>query len=160
MFGAMSKRGQDTTSSDSSPVGNARPSNLVMHSQCKEDVSPQSSGSRANSENDDERKKQLAWPQETGDIPTQTLKVGIPKVNRKEMVNLTHRKLRRKDQTRANSEQDSSSTRKIDSLSPEMEKLRFSNHRYMGKICQCLQKKLGRSALDATFSIESYKHMY
>ena len=78
-------------------------------------------------------------------------------MNRQEMVNLTHRKLGRKDQTRANSEQDSSSTRKPDALSPEMENLRFSKHRYMGKICQCLQKKLGRSALDATFSIESHK---
>ena len=59
VVGAMSKRGQDTTSSDSSPVAKARPTNLVMHSQCKEDVSPQSSGSRVNPENDDERK---SWP--------------------------------------------------------------------------------------------------
>ena len=103
------------------------------------------------------KEKELAWPLETGDIPTQTLKVGIPKVNRQEMVTLTHRKLRRKGQTRANSEQDSSSTRKPDAVSPEMENMRFSNHRYMGKICQCSQKKLGTSALDATFSIESYK---
>ena len=40
-IGAMSKRGQDTTSSDGSPVAKARPTNLVMHGQCKEDVSPQ-----------------------------------------------------------------------------------------------------------------------
>ena len=53
VIGAMSKRGQDTTSSDSSPVAKARPTNLVMHSQCKEDVSPHSSGSLVNLENDD-----------------------------------------------------------------------------------------------------------
>ena len=48
VIGAMSKRVQDTTS---------RPTNLVMHSQCKEDVSPQRSGSLVNPVNDDERKK-------------------------------------------------------------------------------------------------------
>ena len=32
---------KDTTSSDGSPVAKARPTNLVMHSQSKEDVSPQ-----------------------------------------------------------------------------------------------------------------------
>ena len=52
----MLKRGQDTTSSDSSPVA-TRPTNLVMHDQCKEDVSPHSSGSRVNLVNDDERKR-------------------------------------------------------------------------------------------------------
>ena len=33
VIGAMSKRGQDTTSSDSSQVAKARPTKLVMHSQ-------------------------------------------------------------------------------------------------------------------------------
>ena len=37
--------------------------------------------------------------------------------------------------------------------------MRFSNHRYMGKILQCLQTTLGRSAIDATFSTEAYKQM-
>ena len=44
VIGAMSKRGQDTTSSDASPMAKARPTNLVMHGQCKEDVSPQKIG--------------------------------------------------------------------------------------------------------------------
>ena len=35
--------------------------------------------------------------------------------------------------------------------------MRFSDHQYMGKIFQCVQKKLGRSAINATFSMESYK---
>ena len=56
MIGAMSKRGQDTTSSAGSPVAKARPTNLVMRSQCKEDVS-QRSGSLVNPVNDDERKR-------------------------------------------------------------------------------------------------------
>ena len=59
-------------SSDGSPVAEARPTNLVMHGQCKEDVSPQRSGSLVNPVNDDDRKR-VGLPQETGDIPTQTL---------------------------------------------------------------------------------------
>ena len=76
---------------------------------------------------------------------------------RQEKVNLAHRKLGQKNQTRAKSEENSSCTRKLDASSPELENMRFSNHRYVGKIFQCLQKKLGRSSLDAMFSIESYK---
>ena len=56
MIGAMSKRRQDTTSSDGSPVAKARPTNLVMHGQCKGDVSPQRSGSLVNPENDDRKR--------------------------------------------------------------------------------------------------------
>ena len=56
VIGAMSKRAQDTTSSDGSPVAKARPTNLVMHSQCQEDVSPHRSGSLVNPVNDDNRK--------------------------------------------------------------------------------------------------------
>ena len=37
VIGSMSKRGQDTTSSDGSPVAKARPANLVVHGQRKED---------------------------------------------------------------------------------------------------------------------------
>ena len=83
--------------------------------------------------------------------------VGNSLVNRQENVTLAHRKLGQKHQTRAKSEDDSSSTRKLDASLPELENMRFSNHRYMWKIFQCLQKKLGRSAIDATFSIESFK---
>ena len=86
-----------------------------------------------------------------------TSKLGNSQVNRQEKVNLAHRNLGQKDQTRATSEENPSSTRKIDASLPELENMRFSNHRYTGKIYQCLQMKLGRSAIGATFSIESYK---
>ena len=56
VIGAMSKRGQDITSSDGSPVAKARRTNLVMHGQCKKDVSPQRWRSLVNSENDNNRK--------------------------------------------------------------------------------------------------------
>ena len=57
VIGAMSKRGQNTTSNDGSPTAKARSVNLVMHSQCKEETSSSSLGSRVNPGNDDERKK-------------------------------------------------------------------------------------------------------
>ena len=60
---------------------------------------------------------------------------------RQEKVNLAHRKLRQKGQTLAKSAENSSCTRKLDASSPELENMRFSNHRYMGKVFQCLQKK-------------------
>ena len=57
MIGAMSKRGQETTSNDGSPTGKARPVNLVTRSQYKEETSSSSLGSRVNPVNDDERKR-------------------------------------------------------------------------------------------------------
>ena len=60
VIGAMSKRGRDSNSSDGFPMANARPADLVMHGQCKEDVSPQRSGSLVNPVNDNNRKK--CWP--------------------------------------------------------------------------------------------------
>ena len=54
---AMSKRGQHTTWSDGSPVAKARPTNLVMHSQCTDDVSSQSSGSPVDPGNENNRKR-------------------------------------------------------------------------------------------------------
>ena len=56
VIGAMSKRGQETTSNDGSPTAKARPVNFLMHSQCKEETSSSSLGSRVNPVNDDERK--------------------------------------------------------------------------------------------------------
>ena len=57
MSGAMSKRGKETNSREGSPMAKARPTNLVMHRKCKEEVSSQSSGSLVNPVNDDERKR-------------------------------------------------------------------------------------------------------
>ena len=78
-FGAMSKRWQDTTSSDGSTMARARPTNLVLQGHCKEDVSPQRSGSLVNPGNDDERKRVGLASGNWGDIPTQTSKLEIPK---------------------------------------------------------------------------------
>ena len=47
----MTKRGQDASSSDGSPLEKARPTNLVMRSQCEEGISNQRLGSLVNPEN-------------------------------------------------------------------------------------------------------------
>ena len=56
VIGAMSKRGQNTTSNDGSPTAKSRPVNLVMHSPCSEEITSRSLGSLVNRWNDDERK--------------------------------------------------------------------------------------------------------
>ena len=79
-------------------------------------------------------------------------------MHRKENANLAARKLGQKDLTRPKSEEDSSSTVKPDAVSPEMENMKFSDYQYMEKICQCIKKKLGRTSINATFSVDSFKN--
>ena len=65
-------------------------------------------------------------------------------MNRQEKVNLAHRKLGQKDQTRAKSEENSSSTRKLDASLPEFgehEILESSTH---GKDISMLTKEIGK----------------
>ena len=68
-------------------------------------------------------------------------------VYRQENVNLAHRKLGRKTKPEQKSAENSPCTRKLDASSPELVNTRFSDHPYMGKIFQCIQKKLGRTAI-------------
>ena len=85
VIGAMSKRGQNTTSNDGSPTAKARPVDLVMHSPCNEDISSPSLGARVNPWNDDERKRVGQAPGNwmLGDS---TLEVGHSQVSRQEKV--------------------------------------------------------------------------
>ena len=53
----MSKRGQDTTSSDGSPMAEARLTSLVLQRQCKENASSQGSGCPVNPVNEYDRKR-------------------------------------------------------------------------------------------------------
>ena len=39
-----------------------------------------------------------------------------------------------------------------------MENIRFSNYSYVEKMFQCIQKKLGRTSINASFSLGSYKN--
>ena len=105
MIGAMSKRGQDTTSSEGSLVAKARPTNLVMHGQCQEDLSPQRSRSLVNPKNDDDRKR-VGLASGNWGHSSSNFEVENSQVNRQEKVNPAHRKLGQKDQTRAKGEED------------------------------------------------------
>ena len=80
-------------------------------------------------------------------------------MHRQENANLAARKLGQKDLTRPRCEEDSSGAGKPGAVSSVMENMRFSEHRYnMEKICQSIQKKLGRTSINAKFSVKSYKN--
>ena len=98
VIGAMSKRGQDTTSSDGSPMSKAKPANLVLQGKCKEGVSSQGSGSPVNPVNESNRKR-VSLATGNGCSSSSNAEVGSSQVYRQEMVNLASRRLGQKDLT-------------------------------------------------------------
>ena len=48
-------------------------------------------------------------------------------------------------------------TRELAACSLEFRNMEYTNHRYMDKIIQTLEKKLRMSAINATFSMDAYK---
>ena len=74
------------------------------------------------------------------------------------MVTLATRKLGQKDLTRPKSEEDSPSTAQPVAVSPEKENMKFSNYPHVEKIFQCIQKKLGKTSINASFFVDSYKN--
>ena len=124
VIGALLKRGQDTTSSDGFPT--AKSQTCQSGGQCKEDVSPQRSGSLVNLVNDNNRK----WVgQASGNWCSSSSKFEVEgsQVYRQDEVNLA------REETWA----------EPDAVSPEIWNMRLSDHQYMEKIFQCVQKKLG-----------------
>ena len=160
VIGAMSKRGQDTTSSDGSPMTKTPCNiNLVLQGQCKEGVSSQGPGSPVNPGNEHNRKRvSLATGNRGGSCSN--AEVGSSQVYLQEMVNLSARKLGQKDSTRPKSEEDSLSTGQPEAVSPEMENMKLSNYPYVEKICQYVPKKLGRTSMNYTFSVDSSKKQH
>ena len=73
------------------------------------------------------------------------------------MVNLAASKLEQQDLSRPKSEEDSPCTRQL-AVSPEMDNMKFSSNSYVEKTFQCIQKKLGRTSINAAFSVDSYKN--
>ena len=100
----------------------------------------------------DDNKKRVGLATRNSGSSGSNFEVDSSQVYRQEKFYLAHRKIRQKDQTRARSEEHSSCTRKRDASSP----MRFTDHQYMGKTFQCTQKEFARSAINATFSMESY----
>ena len=156
MIGAVSKRGQNTTSDDGSPTAKARPVNLVMRSQYKEETSSSSLGCRVNPDMT-MKEKESAKHQETGCSVIQKSEVENSQVSRQEKVPQTARKIEQMDQTQVKSEENPPGTRKLAACSPEFRNMEYTHHRYIDKIFQKLKKKQGMSAINATFSMDAYK---
>ena len=156
---AMSKRGQEATPNEGSPTAKAKPC-LVLREQRSEEISSQSLGSRVNPEYADERKEVVQAPRQLV-LPDSNSKVGYSQASRQENVPQATRKLVLEDQNRTESDEikysNSKSLRKLAASSPELKKMEYTNHHCMSKIFQCLRKKLGMSAINATFSMDAYK---
>ena len=82
----------------------------------------------------------------------------VPKCFDKRRSTLPQGDLGQKVLTRPKSEEDSASTGQPDASSPGMENMKFSNYPYVEKIFQCVQKKLGRTSINAAFSVDSCKN--
>ena len=130
MIGAMSKRGQETTSNDGSPAVKARPVNLVMRSQYKEETSSP------------------AWYFEIGSRKFSLESTREASSSRQETG---------AERSNPNKEENPPGTRKLAACSPKFRNIEYTNHRYMGKIFRNLEKKLGMSAINATCSMDANK---
>ena len=139
---AMSKRGHKTTSNEGSPKANARPC-LVLREQRSKEISSRSLGSLVNPVNADERQeverasRQLAPPDSNS-------KIGYSQANWQENVPQATRKLVLEDRNQTECDErkycNSTSSRKLAASSPELKNMEYTNHRYMGKIFQFLQR--------------------
>ena len=78
-------------------------------------------------------------------------------VSRQEKILQAARKLGKRIKPKIKSEENPPGTRKLAACSPEFRNMEYTNHRYMGKIFQFWEKKLGISAINATFSMDAYK---
>ena len=126
-----------------------------MRSQYKEETSTQSLGSQVNPVNDDERKRVGQAPGNwmLGDSKSE---VENSQVSRQEKVLQAAMKLWQKNQTRIESEENPQGTRNLAACSPEFRNMEYTHHRNMDKIFHLLEK-LGISAINATFSMDTYK---
>ena len=164
----MSKSGQKATSNEGSPMAKSIPAtpakarhiNLVMCSPRSEENSSQSMGYPVNLGNADERKEVEISIQETGATRLK-FRSRIFSSEPTRECSTTGNWCGRIDQLHTDSDErkysSSNSTRKLAVSSPELRNMEYTNHQYMSKIFQFLQKKLGMSASDATFSIQTYK---
>ena len=120
-----------------------------------------------------------SWPSHGKPVSSSSnAEVGSSQVYQQEMVILAARKLGQKDLTRLKSEEDSPSKDQNLAVSPEMEnmklhsshiawrtaptqtsqKMKFSDYLYVEKIFQCIQKKQGKTSINVTFSVDSFKN--
>ena len=152
----MSKRSQKTTSNEGSPTAKAKPC-VVLRDARSEEISSQSLGSRVNA---DERREVVRASRQLV-LPDSNSEIGHPQASRHENSSQASRKLGLESQNQTESDEreysDSTSSRKLAGSSPESKNMEYTNHHYMSKIFQCLQKKLRMSATNATCSFDACK---
>ena len=133
---AMSKKGQKTTSNESSPTAKAKPC-LVLRVQLSEEICSRSLGCLVNPVNADERKEVVQASRQLVQ-PDSNQKVGYSQANRQENVPQATRKLMLEDQNQTESDErrcsNSTSSRKFAASSPELTNMEYTNHQYMSKI--------------------------
>ena len=151
---AMSKRGQKTTSNESSPTAKAK-SCLVLREQRDEEISSRCLGFLVNPCDADDRKevvqasKQLVQPESNSEV-------GYSQTTRQENVPQASRKLVRGSKNKQNVMKENTLTPQAQgNLLRHHHNMEYTNHQYM-KIFQFLPKKLGMPATDATLSMEAY----
>ena len=160
----MSKRGQDATSSEGSPMANAkrmipakaRPINLVLHSPWSARENPsQDLGCPVNLENDDKGQGDLTRTRKLVQT-TQNPEVELSQVKRQENAQSSD-SWKQYNQEEASH---SATTRKLVQAATartEFQNTKFTNYQYMTQIFHFLQKKLGITEADSTFSMAELK---
>ena len=143
-IGIMSKKGQGASSSDDSPLEKARPTNLVMRRQCKENISNQRLGSLVNPENYNKQER-IAYACGNRVADDYNLGVEYSQVKRPEKVKYAQGDLEQGNQTRSN-ERSISTRGRVASL-PELKNMEYTNHLYMKKVSQILQNNWGEPQL-------------
>ena len=142
---AMSKRGQEATSKEGSPMGKARPC-LVARDPRSEEISAQSLEYLVNPRNADERKEVEIADGNSWRFASRQ-EVGYSQASRQEDAPTASRKLVREDLLQTDSDErkqfNSNNTGKLAASSPELRNVEYTNHQYMSKIFQFLRKRLG-----------------
>ena len=161
---AMSKRGQDATFSEGSPMlepkptvpAKARPINLVLHSPWSaREISSQNLGYPVNPVNDDKGQGDLTRTRKLVQT-TQNPEVERSQVKRQENA-------QRSDSWKQHNQEEASlstSTRKlVQAATPrtKFQNMKFTNHQFRKKIFHFLQKKLGITEAYSTFSLVALK---
>ena len=139
--GAMSKRGQKTPSNEGSSMAKAIPC-LVARDPRSEEISSRSLGSLVNPRNTDERKEVETGAGNSMRSASRS-EIGYSQASRQEYVPIAAGNIMREDPLQTHSDERkqsySNSTRRLVASTPEVRNI--TNHQYMSKVFQFLQKR-------------------
>ena len=152
----MSKRGQEATSNEGSPMAKARSINLVMRDTRSEENSSQSLGYLVNPVNTDERQEVTTATGNCERIASGS-EVEYSQVSRQENAPMAAGNGWREGQLQKQRDEiehsHSNSTRNpvLGASTQELRNMKYTNHQYMTKVFQFLQRKLGTTTSSSTF---------